>query len=736
MIRGTELLRRKRFMRIQKVAVLTTLLAARSCWAQVTFPTYDYYLPALSQNGGPVYVIPGTVTPQTQIALTASGIACLKVGFCLNPGGVGTIGNLNPQGTKPEYGHKYKPAFPMSVGRYNGLWDLGSLLVAVNGGRPKEVFNEASTSPNLPPSSLTTTLTFGDLGVITSIQNPQLTFYVADNYYPDNYGGFLLALLSPTLTYNALSPTSKVMQMVGPCDWQTWSPAIKCDPTAASQFPSQVLGMDQGFSFIDADGQDRIFLFGDTIGTTAAGTALVPAVQQPSQFPSFGGHDAFARTSVLSSPSSFALDFYLRKTSRDTDPNGYPLFVRPRDADGTEVPMGGDDVPNSGIAVNGIDYIIVNTGSNTGLPNPFLYDKSLLVAYKDPSNKYLFELVRPTPVSTANKMVNGNPVPAGHFVFDSLIALPTAFGEQIGYPDPQILIFGIGQHGAESIYLSMTPAADFVAKAIPPTLYFAGLDNNGQPLWTNTELCTVPVVYDNPYNTPLVPVLLPGCPTTTGAPIYAPTDPGTAITPSVSYNSQLALWLMTFGGGNQPAPVTGIQNPGIYFSYASAPWGPWSKPEMIYNPCRAHTYGQGYGDFIRYTYQGDKISTPGRVNRDDLCAVLDPTNIIPVQQIPPGSPSNPGTKTVWGTGPIGPMIGAQTNNLPDPFYGTTSNNSTPTTSRGHVYGPYQIDSFASVTSTGLDMYYNMATWNPYTVLLMNTLFLTAPPATVTTNASN
>ena len=46
---------------------------------------------------------------------------------------------------------------------------------------------------------------------------------------------------------------------------------------------------------------------------------------------------------------------------------------------------------------------------------------------------------------------------------------------------------------------------------------------------------------------------------------------------------------MTYDGGRQ-SPATN----GIYFSYATAPWGPWSQPQLVFNATRDH----GYGVFI------------------------------------------------------------------------------------------------------------------------------------------
>jgi hypothetical protein len=251
------------------------------------------------------------------------------------------------------------------------------------------------------------------------------------------------------------------------------------------------------------------------------------------------------------------------------------------------------------------------------------------------------------------------------------------------------MIFGNAQYRAESIYLSMIPADQFWDKdGTATTLYFAGLDDNGQPTWTTTELCAVPVVYDNPLGT--TPVSTGNsCTTTTGQTYSTMSDPGRAGNVSVSYNKNLSLWLMTWDGGRQTGALGGI-----YFSYASAPWGPWSQPENIYNPCFAHVYYQGFGDFIHYSHNA----------KDDLCADL-------------------GVTVTNDSGPAGPIIGADGS----PFLGANENTGETAMSRnGTVYAPFQIERFATVQDGLLSIYFNMATWNPYTVVLMQSNFTIAP----------
>jgi hypothetical protein len=666
---------------------ILTILTACSCWGQVQFPTYPYILPAAADKGGPVYVIPGAVTEDSTISLTnVTGSVCVRAGYCTNAAGIVTAAAGNT--TAPGFDSFFVELQPDGTQQ---VFEYGAVLISIEGVANRQVFpaNKANGLLSIsPPTSLNASQpTFKSLGFKKfSVQNARIRFIVADTNYKGNSGDYLLTLQTPSLTYNTATPTKKITQVVGPCDWVAWNfGASPCTETAASGHPSQILGMDLGFSFEDESAGNLIFLFGDTIGVQiTSGSALVPTVQTPSQFVSFGGHDAIATAAVTSTPSSFQLDF-LEKPGTSPAPGipNAPVFVEPTpQPDGKPVLMAGFDVPNSGIHVNGENYIIVNTRPKGSTDATLAY--SVLVDYV--SNT---DFVGGRTISTANvSSSSGVVTKAGHFVFVAPHELPLEFARQLGLTEAGVLIFGNGQYRHESIYLSFIPASQFWCPGntmcTPPTQYFAGLDATGLPTWTATELCAVPVVYDNPTNLPTNP----SC--------TAPVDPGTAGNVSVKYNKALSLWLMTWDGGQQPGAVGGI-----FFSYASAPWGPWSTPQNIYNACEAHTYGQGYGDFIRFT--GDPSG----------CAAL---------LEPPATLSSP-------SGPKGPIIGTAGD---DPFYGlvTQSDGQTQSaaTRRGGIYAPFQIGSFASVVGDALSIYFNMSTWNPYTVVLMESNFTIAPPA--------
>jgi hypothetical protein len=128
---------------------------------------------------------------------------------------------------------------------------------------------------------------------------------------------------------------------------------------------------------------------------------------------------------------------------------------------------------------------------------------------------------------------------------------------------------------------------------------------------------------------------------------------------SVVFSNELGLWLMTYDSFGRQSQSTA----GIYFAYAREPWGPWSEPQLIFNPRR----DGALGTFIH-----------------------DP-RIVPN---PPGDGLN------------GPTIGFND----------------PVTTPGGPYAPYLIERFTRVSGDKLSIYYTLSTWNPYTIVEMRSDF--------------
>ncbi|HVN16680.1 MAG TPA: hypothetical protein VMT73_13125, partial [Anaerolineales bacterium] len=96
----------------------------------------------------------------------------------------------------------------------------------------------------------------------------------------------------------------------------------------------------------------------------------------------------------------------------------------------------------------------------------------------------------------------------------------------------------------------------------------------------------------------------------------------------------------------------------ILFSYSATPWGPWSKPQVLFDATRDGAFGK----FIH-----------------------DP-NLVP------------------DDGLAGPVIGQGKSN--------------PNAVRGGTYAPYVVERWTKVQGSELDIYYVLSTWNPYVVVLM------------------
>jgi hypothetical protein len=264
-----------------------------------------------------------------------------------------------------------------------------------------------------------------------------------------------------------------------------------------------------------------IFFFGDTISS------------DPSTL-NYGGADPIAWSTTTDPEAGLLLQFYMQA-------NGKPLFVKP-----PGIAMGGDDIPNSGIDLNGQIYFIVNTGSDTTAANPQASDYSVLVSFNE----------------AAQTFIGGRTIsPAGgRFIGTSVHACGS-----------NVCIFGAGPYRASDIYLQMVPAGSFTTGA--GTQYFAGIVN-GQPVWAASEAGAVPVVQDNPSNGPGWPM-----------------DNPSVGNMSVAYSSAAGLWLMTYDGGRNTS--TPGKTRGVYFTYAPQPWGPWAAPQLIFNDSRDNAYGLG-----------------------------------------------------------------------------------------------------------------------------------------------
>jgi hypothetical protein len=408
----------------------------------------------------------------------------------------------------------------------------------------------------------------------------------------------------------------KLEQIIGDVDWEARAQGSNLLTVSQTVKRFHILGNGLGYSFEDKG--RLIFLFGDTISESTSNW-------------NYHAADPLAWSTNTDGETGLLLNFFTNNPITNALSQFTPIFVQP-----SGINMDIDAVPNSGISLSNGLFLVCNTGSDarTDTNNPHLGDYSVLVSVNE-TNLNALDPPDAASIFRTNRvisMLHTNLAPTnvlqGHFILTSLHEYGT-----------NVLMFGTGEYRASDVYLAMTPAASFLSGA--GTLYFSGL-TNGQPTWSGAESNCVPVVQDNPTNGP-----------------PWPNDSPQAGNVSVIYSTNLNLWLMTYDGGVTP------NTSGIYFSCASAPWGPWSTPQLIFNKKR----DCGLGVFIH------NAST--NVPNDGL---------------------------------DGPVIGQND----------------PTNTAGGDFAPILIERFTRITNSSLFIYYTLSTWNPYTVVKMRSRLTIVP----------
>ena len=566
--------------------------------------------------------------------------------------------------------------------------------------------------------------------------------YIVRNF---TISSFIIGLLSATAvgqslpTITKLGFTTKLIQLNGPCDWPSWDPKTppvngkydkpgSCGQTAAqanpndSYIPTGVMGQGLGYSFEETDSGGKptgkiIFLFGDSISFNPA-VELNPNPANGEFDPNFHAKDTLA-WSTSATEDGFTINYYALPLEGHpnsplfiTEPGKEYLLPQPSGlepayvSNDQNISMGPFDIPNSGISLNGQTYLIVNTGHQ--LTPSHSADYSVLVKFDGVS---AFTTGRTVSESNYDYFVSctgyidGKPCPKpgndpGHFVYDALtkITAPGPCVPILGVPGvclegptEAVGIYGNGQSRTSSLYFSYVPLTSFEtgtdSGGNPATMYFAGYAKDGvTPKWTNQESAAQPLFWDNP--------------PTYAAPQPGESDPGRVGNASLFYDTNIQLWLMIYDrskGGTSAAPTSA----GIFFTYAAKPWGPWQKPQMIYNACQAHTdNGQGLGDILFY-YVHDVQDASANDCPEALNGI------------------NSGTKdqSAWA-GPAGPVIGASAPFGHEAF-----------TTKGGAFAPEIIGRFSGSKDGRLRLLYTLSTWNPYAVVLMETDFtvVSSPP---------
>jgi hypothetical protein len=265
------------------------------------------------------------------------------------------------------------------------------------------------------------------------------------------------------------------------------------------------------------------------------------------------------------------------------------------------VSMGLSELPVSGISLGGQIYVAISTNFTKGRDE----ERSVLAKFIPPET---FQ-----PLRTIAQL------PGGRFVRMSMHIEPAAIP---GLPPggPFVLMWGTGHYRESDAYLSIVPAAQF--ETGKGTFYFAGLDSANAPKWSQSESDALPIVKE-----------------------------GSLGDLSVTWCKDLGLWLMTY---DLRRP-----DPGIMFSFARTPWGPWSNPQLLFNMVR----DGGLGKFIHNSF----------MRRDD--------------------------------GLAGPVPGFR-------------NQGDPASVHGGAFAPYVVERWTKVKGSELNLYYVMSTFNPDVVVLM------------------
>jgi len=145
-----------------------------------------------------------------------------------------------------------------------------------------------------------------------------------------------------------------------------------------------------------------------------------------------------------------------------------------------------------------------------------------------------------------------------------------------GFPQPEgegLAIFGSGSYRASDVRLAFQPANEI--DDVSSLQYFTGLDAAGHPLWSASEPDAI-ALFDQPCVGEL----------------------------SVGWNKFIRRWVMLYNCGSPR---------GINFRTARQPWGPWTQPQVLFEPWN----DLGYAHFMHANWTDrnlDAVHNPGRQN--------------------------------------------------------------------------------------------------------------------------
>lgn len=242
------------------------------------------------------------------------------------------------------------------------------------------------------------------------------------------------------------------------------------------------------------------------------------------------------------------------------DQNGYLPVTIPG------ISQGAFEVPMEGISLGSKMYIYHTTDSSTASQidrDEARMGRSVLAVSADDgySFTYLYD------VST-DKFINV-----------SVVQVNPA--DWVGFPDSSsagLAIFGSGDYRRDVVYLAYQPTAQIEQRG--SYRYFSGLDASGRPGWSTEESKAQPL-----------------------------TDQPCVGEFSVSYNRFIRKWIMLY---NCFLPASR----GINLRTADRPWGPWSPPEILFQPWD----DGGYCHFMHASWSSQKCDEVHEPGREDVWA--------------------------------------------------------------------------------------------------------------------
>ncbi|MFC1833307.1 DUF4185 domain-containing protein [Thermodesulfobacteriota bacterium] len=224
-----------------------------------------------------------------------------------------------------------------------------------------------------------------------------------------------------------------------------------------------------------------------------------------------------------------------------------------------EITQGAYEVPMEGMSVNGKMYVYHTTDRSWKTE----MGRSIVAVSEDDGRTfdYLYDLSN------------------NHFINVSIVR--TEPGQWKGLPpvkEPGLIMFGTGAFRKSNVRLAFQPAANIES---PETIrYFVGLDPAGRPRWSPRETDAIPL-----FNQPCIGEL------------------------SVSYNRFIKKWIMLYNCFNEGKT--------ILMRTADRPWGPWSEPQIIFDP----EEDAGFCRFMHLSWKEkkcDALHEPGKQNESGL----------------------------------------------------------------------------------------------------------------------